>query len=200
MCFMVGPQNRLMTLAATLLMSAAAWTATPSAQSLGDVARQEEERRRSVAPGKVYTNDSLRPTPSPTAPSAPPGTPAADAAPDAAAPEAAGPDGRPAAAPAPPADTARKDETYWRTRIKAETDALERAAVLLEALQSRVDSLQTDFVNRDDPAARAAIGAERVRALAEIDRIKLEIQERTKAAAAIREEARRAGVPAAWYR
>jgi hypothetical protein len=39
-----------------------------------------------------------------------------------------------------------------------------------------------------------------VRALAELDRIKLEIQQRTKALADIREEARRAGAPSSWYR
>ena len=36
--------------------------AATSAQSLADVARQEEERRKTIAtPGKVYTNESLRP-------------------------------------------------------------------------------------------------------------------------------------------
>ena len=44
------------------------------------------------------------------------------------------------------------------------------------------------------------ITAERVRALGELDRVKLDIQQRTRALNDIREEARRAGVPAAWYR
>jgi hypothetical protein len=193
MVFMVGCQNRLMILAASLLIPATAWTA--SAQSLGDVARKEGERRKAVAPGKVYTNDTLRPTPAPAAPAAPAATPATPAARETA------PASAPAAAvPPPAADTVKKDEAYWRTRIKAETDAIERGRVLVEALQSRINGLQTDFVNRDDPASRDSISAERVRALSELDRIKLDIQDRTKALADIREEARRAGVPSTWYR
>jgi hypothetical protein len=186
-----------MILAVTLLIASAAWTATATAQSLGDLARSEEVRRKAVAPGKVYTNDTLRPSPTTAAPAAAGGTaPPATAV----APGAAQLDSPPSAAPPAAADTVKKDEVYWRTRIKTETDALDRAKVLIEALQSRIDGLQTDFINRDDPAARASIGAERVRALGELDRIKLEIQQRTKAVAEIREEARRTGAPSSWYR
>ena len=40
-----------------------------AAQSLGDVARKEEERRKTVkSSGKVYTNDKLKPAPQPSAP------------------------------------------------------------------------------------------------------------------------------------
>jgi len=194
---MAGPQNRLMIVAVTLLIPATAWIASASAQSLGDLARSEELRRKAVAPGKVYTNDTLRPAPTTAAPTAPVATaaPATVVTPGAAQLEIP-----PSAAPPAAADTLKKDEVYWRTRIKADTDAIERAKVLLEALQSRINGLQTDFINRDDPAARASIGAERVRALGELDRIKLEIQQRTKALADIREEARRAGAPSSWYR
>src|SRR5579862_4950284 len=42
------------------------------AQTLGDIAKQEEVRRKTIAkPGKVYTNDSLRGEPTPSAPSIP---------------------------------------------------------------------------------------------------------------------------------
>ncbi len=200
---MVGAKNRLMTHTATMLVWVMASAVTASAQSLGDLARREETRRKSVTPGKVYTNDALRPS---VPPPADPGVPAAAGTangtqPGPASPGATSPDAEAPETVAPPApDTPKKDEAYWRTRIKAESDALDRAKVLLEALQSRVNSLQTDFINRDDPAARAAISAERVRALGELDRIKLDIQQRTKAVNDIREEARRAGAPAAWYR
>jgi hypothetical protein len=162
------------------------------AQSLGDVARQEQERRKTVPSGKVYTNDNLRPTPAPT--------PAASASP--AAPETpAVPEPAPAAGAVPPAaETTKKDEAYWKARLQVERDALERAKVLLDALQSRVNGLQTDFINRDDPASRTVLANERQRALQEIDRTRLEVANRTKAIAGIQEEARRAGVPAGWYR
>jgi hypothetical protein len=181
---------------ASLLVWAIVCALPVSAQSLGDMARKEEARRKAAAPGKVYTNDNLRPSPV-SAPAA-----AAVPAPDTAAgtPSVAG-DPAPPGAPAPPVpDSVKKDEAYWRTRIQAEVQGLERAKLMLDALQSRVNGLQTDFVNRDDPAARAVIGAERARALGELDRTKTEIQQRTKALAAIREEARRSGAPAAWYR
>ena len=42
----------------------AMWVAGAGAQSLGDVARKEAERRKTVkAPGKTYTNDQLKAEP-----------------------------------------------------------------------------------------------------------------------------------------
>ena len=79
-------------------------------------------------------------------------------------------------------------------------EALSRSRMFAEALQSRINGLTTDFVNRDDPAQRDTIGAERQKAIAELDRVKREIVEQEKAITAIQEEARRAGVPAGWVR
>jgi hypothetical protein len=84
--------------------------------------------------------------------------------------------------------------------MQSERSALQRAEIFAEALQSRVNALSTDFVARDDPAQRATIGAERQKALAELDRVKQEIQQHTKTIATIQDEARRAGVPAGWVR
>ena len=58
-----------------------------------------------------------------------------------------------------------------------------------DSLQSRINALTTDFVNRDDPAQRAKIEADRKAALAELERVKKELDEQTKAIAAIEEEA-----------
>ena len=60
----------------------------------------------------------------------------------------------------------KKEETEWRERVKGERDALERAKTFAEALQSRINALNTDFVNRDDPAQRSVIAADRDKALA----------------------------------
>ena len=162
------------------------------AQALGDVAKQEAERRKAVAAaGKVYTNESLRPETPPPAPSAPQSATAATAAPaSSAAPTPAGQ----AEEPAP------MTEDAWRKRITGVRDALSRARMFAEALQTRVNSLTTDFVNRDDPAQRDAIAGERQKALAEMDRVKREIADHQKAIADIQDEARRAGVPAGWVR
>ena len=69
-----------------------------------------------------------------------------------------------------------------------------------QALQNRIDMLWTDFVNRGDPVQQRAIEQERNKALAELDALKKEIDEQTKAVAGIEVEARRAGVPAGWLR
>ena len=90
--------------------------------------------------------------------------------------------------------SARRKRRQWRERVKAERDALERAKMFADALQSRINALTTDFVNRDDPAQRNVIAADRDKALAEMDRVKKEIEQHTKAIADIQEEARRAGV------
>lgn len=182
---------------AVVLASAAA----ASAQSLADVARREEERRKAIASsGKVYTNDDLQPVPASEAPAPPPtaapstSEPAADA-PAANAGEDAKSEGE--AAAAPPKLT---PEQMWRKRIADERAAMARAQVLADALQSRINGLTTDFENRGDPVQKNALFADRQTALAELDRMKKEISDHQKAIADIQEEARRAGVPAGWTR
>jgi hypothetical protein len=98
------------------------------------------------------------------------------------------------------AATERKDEAIWRAAITAARKALERSRVLAEALQSRLNALATDIVNRDDPVQRAQLERERQRAIFELDRTKNEIAEQVKAIASIEEEARKAGVPPGWLR
>jgi hypothetical protein len=168
-----------------------------SAQGLAEVARQEAERRKNIkSSGKVLTNESLRPEAPPASPPASPApTPAAGTP---AQPPAAGPPGDepPPTAPLP----AVQDEAAWRKKIAAARDALSRAQVFAEALQSRINALSTDFVNRDDPAQRNVIAAERQKALAELDRVKQDIQNQQKAITTIQDEARKAGVPAGWVR
>ena len=172
------------------------------AQSLGDVARKEEARRKGVkAPAKVYTNDNLKNVDPPAAPVEPPApapdtaaTPAAPVAVDASATTAA-PDGTAAAVKQPV-----RDEKYWRGRLEAAPTPLSRAQIFQDALQSRINALSTDFVNRDDPAQRSVIAADRQKALAELERVKKEIVDQQKAITDIQEEGRRAGVLPGWLR
>lgn len=173
-----------------------------TAQSLAAVARQEQARRQHVPKaGKRYTNDSLTrdySAPTPASPAAPDGAGAAAGTTAPAAEAAAAPEA-PATGAAPGADSA-KDEAYWRERIGSARSALERSKSFVEALQSRINALTTDFVNRDDPAQRAAIEQNRLKAIAELERTQREIVQNTKAIADIEEEARKAGVPAGWLR
>jgi hypothetical protein len=168
--------------------------AVTSAQSLADVARAEEARRKTVKKtAKVYTNGDLKPDITATPPSTPPAVPAAGE-PSTQVPAVNLPGGK--AEPLPP----EKDPAYWSGRMNAARAALERSRVFADALQSRINALNTDFVNRDDPAQRAQIETERQKALAELDRVKKEIAEQTKAISDIEEEARKAGVPPGWLR
>jgi hypothetical protein len=63
-----------------------------------------------------------------------------------------------------------------------------------------VNALTNDFYARDDPAQRAVIASNRNRALAEMERVKQDIVDATRAIADIEEEARKAGVPPGWLR
>ena len=63
-----------------------------------------------------------------------------------------------------------------------------------------MNALTTDKINRDDPAQRSQLELEHQRAVAELDRVKNEIADQTKAIADIEEEARRANVPPGWLR
>jgi hypothetical protein len=201
-------------LAAGALSCVLTGTTVLSAQ-LGDIARKEAERRKVVKPsGKTYTNDNIAPDPSPSsAPASSGSSPDAassassagdKSATDKTAAEKSGADTTDKAAPpkqvsADPGER-KKEEAQWRERIKNERDALERARSFAEALQSRINALNTDFVNRDDPQQRAKIAADRDKALADLDKARKEIGERTKAIASIQEDARRAGAPAGWVR
>lgn len=180
-------------LAAVLTISAAV-----SAQTLGDVGRQEEARRKTVkAPAKVYTNDNLRADPSSPRPAVA-GTPESPASSAGAA--ASTPASQKAATSAPAPDAGAKDETYWKKRVAAARDAVERAKIFAEALQTRINSLSNDWAARDDPYQREKIGADKDKALAELARVQKEIEDGTKAIADIQEEARKTGAPAGWVR
>jgi hypothetical protein len=187
----------------SLVVAIAAMANAPSAQSLADLAKREEARRKAIkAPAKVITNEDLPSVPPPPPPAAPAegatetGTsPAGSGAPATAASTATT---EPAAKTEPA--TPVKDEAYWRQRMSAARDNLNRLQTLQDALQTRINSLTTDFVNRDDPAQRQVISSDRQKALAELDRVKQDIQETQKSIAATEEEARRANVPPGWLR
>jgi hypothetical protein len=184
----------LMRLIAGFVLLALSVPAVPLAQGLAGVAKKEEERRKTVkSAGKVYTNDTLKPdiTPSSAAMTPSNNTPTE--------PSSQVPSVNLPAGDATPAGDV-KDEKYWRSRIGGARSALERSRIFADALQSRINALTTDFVNRSDPAQRAQIELERQRAVAELDRVKKEIADQTKAITDIEEEARKAGVPPGWLR
>jgi len=198
-------------LAATCLAAVLLGAVMVSAQSLADVARAEEARRKAMgkAPGKagkVYTNDDLNksggapPPPPDTAAKPAEGSTASNGGAAASTPAAAAP--APAAGAATPPAPAEppKDEKYWRARMTNARAALQRSQAFLDALQSHINGLWAEFTSIDDPIQRAGIEKKRNEAIAEQDRVKADIQQQTKAIAAVEEEARRASVPPGWLR
>jgi hypothetical protein len=168
--------------------------------SLADVARAEEARRKTTKKATmVLTNGNLSPgdvsaQPSTTAPAAG----AANATPSKTPPAASTtlPGGK-----AEPIDkAAMKDQAYWQGRISQARTELSRTQMFAESLQTRINSLKTDFVNRDNRVEREKIQQDLNTSLAELERLKKEIDKQTKAITAIEDEARRANVPAGWLR
>ena len=176
---------------ALLLLILAAVAGAARAQSLADVAKKEEERRKALPePAKVYTNKDLNAVPAGSVPPppAPPSKPA-DAS------KEAGKAAKDDKDKEPP-----KDQAYWAGRLKTLQDQLLRDQNYADAMQTRINSLTTDFTNRDDPAQRAVIERDRQKSVAELARLTKSVQDTKKAIADLQEEARRAGVPPGWLR
>jgi DNA repair exonuclease SbcCD ATPase subunit len=167
------------------------------AQSLADVARKEEERRKAVKePVKVYTNKDLK-----AVPSAPPEVPSDSAEVDTTK-ASAGATSQDAekAAEKKTDEATTKDQAYWAGRMKELQTQLDRDGSYAEALQSRINALTADFAARDDPAQRSVIEQDRQKALSELDRLRKAVADGKTAIADLEEEARRAGVPPGWLR
>jgi hypothetical protein len=164
------------------------------AQSLADVARREDARRKQVKkPSRVLTNKDLRQSETPPPPPAIP--PPAEAQPS--KPEG----GAPAEAEVSDEEKRQKDEQTWRQRSTDAHQALERSQMYLDALQSKINALWADFTARDDPAQtrqdsnRASESARGIRGAS-----KPRSRRTGKRYDDLEEEARRAGVPAGWLR
>jgi hypothetical protein len=151
-------------------------------QSLGDVARREAIRR-ALTPQATHTltNADLPP---------PPAAPAPEAAPPAVAETVF------TAAPVAKEDT----EAWWRDRAASARAAKDRDALLVEALQSRINALTTDVVNRDDPAQRKLLIEERQRALDALGHQQQLVKDDDERLADLQEAARKKGIPPGWIR
>ena len=170
------------------------WLSSP-ATTLGDVARREAIRRLAYRPQNWndITNEDLpafldAPQAAGTAASQDPGKP---------------PAAKPAEAPAPPAAAdadAKHDEAWWRNRITTARKAVTTDQSLAEALQSHVNGLTADWINRDDPAQKAQLFEQRQRAIADLDRMKKTIESDQKAVQEILDDAKKNDVPAGWIK
>jgi hypothetical protein len=172
------------------------------AQSLGELAKKEQERRKASPPAaKVYTNDDLKKITVPGATAEEPKDAKDSQATKDPKDTKDAKDSKDAKDPAD-AKTAEapKDEAAWRARMTAAREDLRKGEMFRDALQSRINGLSADFSARDDPYQRAQIADERQKALAELASVTTDIDKAKKLIADIEEEARRANVPAGWIR
>lgn len=177
-------------------MFLAMWNAPPS--SLGELAFREAVRRQATPQAaRRVTDKDLGPVPDrPARPVAPPVYVPDEMLPGAKLGEKPVVDADRADRP----DLSNRNEAWWRSRMMQARAAAERDRLLVTALESRVGALTRDVANRDNPVERAALAAERIKVLEELDQMRLQLTADIKTIADIEEEARRAGVPPGWLR
>ena len=185
-----------------------AWPSAALAQgqaqpSLAELAQQEAARRKTVKDTKkvITAKDLPESARRPATEAAQADGTSATAAGGEHKPATGAPGAGPSAAGAAPAGTAPDDkgETAWRSRMTQAREGLRRNEMFLDALQMRVQGLTADY-DRHDPFERANIGQTRQKALAEIEKVKSDVELSKKQIADIEEEARKAGVPPGWLR
>jgi hypothetical protein len=169
-----------------VVMVIASWLAAP-AHSLNEVAQKEAFRRQLLPKAQVSVSGTGMP-----GGMVPPSQPAAPAA------------GQPAAAAAPasgsPAVEHKNDEAWWRQRIGDARTTLDKDQTSLSALQGRINVLQRDVVNVDNPVQQGKLREELTSTLAQLEKAKAQIATDQNAIQAIQDEARRMDVPAGWVR
>lgn len=185
---------------AFLLVVLGLMAGSASAQTLADLAKKEQERRKDAAPAtKVITNKDLKPAAKPeTAPAAADAAGAAEAkegdAKDPAAADKGAQDKKEAAG------NPATDEESWRKRAAAVREELRRNEMFAQALRTRINSLTRDYQSRDDFAQRNKLAEERADAVNELARVEQDIERAKKASDDLEDEARKAGVPPGWLR
>ena len=191
----------VLALSGLLTLPASAIAQSSPQPSLAEIARKEAERRKTAKEAKIVITEKNLPEsarkPASTAAPADANQPAhAEEQKPAAA--AGAPGGDAPAKPAAPAGD--QGEALWRGKITQARETLRRNEVFLQALQTRVNALATDYYGRDDPYQKMKLAGEREQAIQEMEKVKADIEASKKQVADIEEEARKAGVPPGWLR
>jgi hypothetical protein len=168
-----------------------AWLSAPPA-GLADIA-QREAFRRSVTQKSTATLSNLG-LPGEVVPPSAVSMPPAETVPPPDDPEVK------AAEAAPPKAEAPRDEKWWRDKMNELRSALDKDQFAAEALQTRINVLQADAVNLDDPIKQTKARMDLVRSLDELEKLKKQIASDNGAIAALQDEARRQNIPAGWIR
>jgi hypothetical protein len=187
-----------------VVMTLVTWLTSPPA-NLAEIA-QREAVRRSLTPKSAgsYSNENMRPDLFPvrvTEAAAPPTSEVA-ATTGGGSTSSTSPTATSPAAPTSEATVPNPamDEKAWRARMAQARSTLDRDQGLVDAMQSRINSLQNDVINRDDPAQQGALRQTLAKALGELERLKAQVVADQKAIAEIQADARRQNVPPGWVR
>jgi hypothetical protein len=181
--------------ASLLLVGAAA-----QAQSLADVARQEQERRKTIAePARVYTEaDVQKNAPLTTAAARPQPAASGDAA--TAAPASA--DGKAADATTAAAKDQEppKDEAGWRGKVDQARDDLARSRRLLSAMEQQLVSLGIQSASAQITGQKGPDESRQQESAREVERLRADVQKYTEALSRLEGDARASGIPPGWVR
>ena len=157
-------------------------------RTLAEAARREALRRQATPKAKVaLTNLGL-----------PAGLPPASIVPASVTPESTPPSTDKAATAQKPAE--KKDEQWWAKRISTARETLAKDQAMANGLQSRINDLKAEVVNRDSPMQRTKLQNELDAKLAELEATNKKIAADQQAISSIQDEARRDGVPPGWVR
>jgi cell division protein FtsN len=194
---------RLVSVALALLL---AGPALVRAQSLGEVAKREQEKQekkkksgKPPATVKVYTEEDLKKARESEsgAVTVLPENGNVDAAPAASSEddEVVSGEGRPAGG-------RRRTEAYWRGRATRLRDAVAEADQRIKELETRIAGLRNDMnpTNLQDPNRLQTRDRELREAMGSLDAARREAETARKALDGLEEEARRAGAPPGWVR
>ncbi len=174
-------------------------------QSLADLARKEQTRRKSVKrPTKVYTNEDANDSRPLTVTGAAPSSPAPAVTESSGQATEAGAEG---AAPAdgtaatPAAAKPAPGEAEWRNRMKTAREGLERAQMQLAAMRDRAAMLTAGgSASTASPEQQTALRLQQQSTFQEYDRLRADVERLNKALSDLQAEARAAGVPPGWLR
>ena len=183
-------------LPAAVLTLLIAFTEGPG--TLGTLSRREALRRTMTGQSRASLSNLSLPEPPPAAISseAPPVTAGATGDESIAAAAAAAA----AAAEGGQKPEQKKDEGWWRDRMAKARQALAKDEAALPVAEGKVAAMTTEVINMDDPARQSKMRQQLMVTLAEVERLKGQIETDKKTIADIQVEARRAGVPPGWIR
>lgn len=180
----------------SLLLLILSFALTAPAQSLGDLAKKEKERREKVKSGaKVITNDDTAKYAAGAVTTSSLPAPPPQKGPEASQADGTAPQG---ADPNEPTDLQGRPESFWRQTFadaRSKVSELENEA---NVLVLKVNELQNRFYNTDDGFQRQAVQRELQKTLYQQDQNKQDLAKAKAVLEELEKEARKSGALPGW--